>query len=101
MNNKTTMQIGMVGLGRMGANMVRRLIKGGLQCIVFNRSPDKVKDHYCPVIARANLCNLLTAIEIGADSRRDDIFPAPVFSAKIVAARRGRMPHVGWPHRFR
>src|ERR1700694_298120 len=44
MNNKTTMQIGMVGLGRMGANMVRRLIKGGHQCIVFNRSPEKVKD---------------------------------------------------------
>ena len=44
MNNKTTMQIGMVGLGRMGANMVRRLIKGGHQCVVFNRSPEKVKD---------------------------------------------------------
>src|ERR1700732_4204397 len=44
MNNKTTMQIGMVGLGRMGANMVRRLIKGGHQCVVFNRSLEKVKD---------------------------------------------------------
>ena len=40
----TTMQLGMVGLGRMGANMVRRLIKGGHQCVVFNRSPEKVKD---------------------------------------------------------
>jgi 6-phosphogluconate dehydrogenase (decarboxylating) len=29
MKKKTTMQIGLVGLGRMGANMVRRLIKGG------------------------------------------------------------------------
>jgi 6-phosphogluconate dehydrogenase len=38
------MQIGMVGLGRMGADMVRRLIKGGHQCVVFNRSPQKVKD---------------------------------------------------------
>jgi 6-phosphogluconate dehydrogenase len=38
------MQIGMVGLGRMGANMVRRLIKGGHECVVFNRSPQKVKD---------------------------------------------------------
>lgn len=36
------MQLGMVGLGRMGANMVRRLIKGGHQCVVFNRSPQKV-----------------------------------------------------------
>src|ERR1035437_7182125 len=44
MKNKTTMQLGMVGLGRMGANIVRRLIKGGHQCVVFNRSPQKVKD---------------------------------------------------------
>ncbi len=32
------MQLGMVGLGRMGANMVRRLLKGGHQCVVYNRS---------------------------------------------------------------
>src|SRR6266852_3611456 len=38
------MQLGMIGLGRMGANMVRRLIKGGHQCVVFDRSPDVVKD---------------------------------------------------------
>jgi len=38
------MQLGMVGLGRMGADMVRRLIDGGHQCVVFNRSPQKVKD---------------------------------------------------------
>ncbi|HVA72920.1 MAG TPA: decarboxylating 6-phosphogluconate dehydrogenase [Candidatus Limnocylindrales bacterium] len=37
------MQIGMVGLGRMGANMVRRLMRGGHQCIVFDVSPDNVK----------------------------------------------------------
>ncbi|HJY85677.1 MAG TPA: NAD(P)-binding domain-containing protein, partial [Candidatus Acidoferrales bacterium] len=30
------MQIGMVGLGRMGANMVRRLMRGGHQCVVFD-----------------------------------------------------------------
>ena len=33
------MQLGMVGLGRMGANMVRRLLKDGHQCVVFDRSP--------------------------------------------------------------
>jgi 6-phosphogluconate dehydrogenase len=37
------MQIGMVGLGRMGANMVRRLMRGGHQCVVFDVSPDNVK----------------------------------------------------------
>ena len=36
------MQIGMVGLGRMGANMVRRLLAGGHQCVVYNRSPKPV-----------------------------------------------------------
>jgi 6-phosphogluconate dehydrogenase len=33
----------MIGLGRMGANMVRRLLRGGHQCVVFDRSPEAVK----------------------------------------------------------
>jgi len=44
MKKKTSMQLGMVGLGRMGANMVRRLIRGGHKCVVFDRSPQAVKD---------------------------------------------------------
>jgi 6-phosphogluconate dehydrogenase len=36
------MQLGMIGLGRMGANMVRRLLKGGHTCVVFDRSPKAV-----------------------------------------------------------
>ncbi|HEY1284085.1 MAG TPA: decarboxylating 6-phosphogluconate dehydrogenase [Steroidobacteraceae bacterium] len=36
------MQLGMIGLGRMGANMVRRLQRGGHQCVVFDRSPEAV-----------------------------------------------------------
>ena len=36
------MQLGMIGLGRMGANMVRRLIAGGHDCVVFDRSPAAV-----------------------------------------------------------
>jgi 6-phosphogluconate dehydrogenase len=38
------MQIGMVGLGRMGANMVRRLIQKGHDCVVFDRSPKTVEE---------------------------------------------------------
>ena len=38
------MQIGMIGLGRMGANMVRRLLNGGHQCVVFDRSPKVVTE---------------------------------------------------------
>src|SRR5712664_1995873 len=37
------MQLGMIGLGRMGANMVRRLQKNGHKCVVFDRSADSVK----------------------------------------------------------
>jgi 6-phosphogluconate dehydrogenase len=42
--DNTTMQLGMIGLGRMGANMVRRLLKSGQTCVVFDRSPDTVSD---------------------------------------------------------
>src|SRR5512147_2733366 len=38
------MQLGMIGLGRMGANMVRRLIKGGHDCVVFDMSAKAVAD---------------------------------------------------------
>jgi 6-phosphogluconate dehydrogenase len=38
------MQLGMVGLGRMGANMVRRLLKGGHNCTVFDMSPKSVDE---------------------------------------------------------
>jgi 6-phosphogluconate dehydrogenase (decarboxylating) len=40
MNHKPTLQLGMIGLGRMGANMARRLIKDGHRCVVFDRSPE-------------------------------------------------------------
>src|SRR3981189_2463047 len=47
-NNRDTeeidMQLGMIGLGRMGANMVRRLIKKGHNCVVFDRSPKAVEE---------------------------------------------------------
>jgi 6-phosphogluconate dehydrogenase len=38
------MQLGMIGLGRMGANMVRRLLRDGHQCVVFDRSPKAVEE---------------------------------------------------------
>jgi 6-phosphogluconate dehydrogenase len=37
------MQLGMIGLGRMGANMVRRLMRGGHECVVYDRSDAAVK----------------------------------------------------------
>src|SRR5690242_9749562 len=38
------MQIGMIGLGRMGANMVRRLVKKGHECVVFDKSRETVSE---------------------------------------------------------
>jgi 6-phosphogluconate dehydrogenase len=38
------MQLGMVGLGRMGANIVRRLMRDGHECVVYTRRPETVKE---------------------------------------------------------
>jgi len=44
MKKKATRQLGMIGLGRMGGAMVRRLLKSGHQCVVFDQSKKAVKD---------------------------------------------------------
>lgn len=51
-------QLGMIGLGRMGANMVRRLINGGHECVAFDRSAEAVK-------------NLVKEKAVGANSLAD------------------------------
>jgi 6-phosphogluconate dehydrogenase len=38
------MQLGMVGLGRMGSNLVRRVLPAGHECVVFDVDPSAVKD---------------------------------------------------------
>jgi 6-phosphogluconate dehydrogenase len=38
------MQLGMIGLGRMGANFVRRLMRDGHECVVYNRSPEPIRE---------------------------------------------------------
>src|ERR1700728_2232727 len=38
------MQLGMIGLGRMGANLVRRLMADGHRCVAYNRSPGPIKE---------------------------------------------------------
>src|SRR5271163_1012813 len=53
-----TMQLGIIGLGRMGANMVRRLMRGGHQCVVFDLSP-------------ANVSGLVAEGATGASSMED------------------------------
>jgi 6-phosphogluconate dehydrogenase len=58
------MQLGMIGLGRMGANMVRRLMKGGHDCVVFDMSPaavaGMVDEHATGAATLADLVTKLT-----------------------------------------
>lgn len=58
MKDKITAQLGMIGLGRMGANMVRRLLRAGHQCVVYDRSPQVVQE-------------LIKERAVGADSPAD------------------------------
>jgi 6-phosphogluconate dehydrogenase len=54
----------MVGLGRMGANMVRRLLKGGHQCVVFDMSPQAVSELTAEnAVGSASLADLVKKLE--------------------------------------
>jgi len=58
------MQLAMIGLGRMGANMVRRLIKGGHQCVVFDMSSKAVEDLALEkAVATSTLADLVRKLE--------------------------------------
>ena len=58
------MQLGMVGLGRMGANMVRRLLRGGHHCVVFDRSPKAVEELVAEkAVGAADLKDLVKKLE--------------------------------------
>jgi len=58
------MQIGMIGLGRMGANMVRRLLKGGHQGVVFDRSPTAVTELTAEkAVGSSSLADLVKKLE--------------------------------------
>jgi 6-phosphogluconate dehydrogenase len=58
------MQLGMIGLGRMGSNMVRRLLKGGHRCAVFDMSPAAVNALAREsAVASSSLQDLVAALE--------------------------------------
>jgi 6-phosphogluconate dehydrogenase len=57
------MQLAMIGLGRMGANMVRRLIKGGHQCVVFDMSSKAVENLALEkAVATSSLADLVSKL---------------------------------------
>lgn len=58
------MQLGMIGLGRMGANMVRRLIRNGHDCVVFDRSQQAVSELVKEnAVGSASLADLVNKLE--------------------------------------
>ena len=58
------MQLGMIGLGRMGANMVRRLLKGGHRGVVFDRSPKAVTELTAEkAVGSSSLADLVKKLE--------------------------------------
>ncbi len=59
------MQLGMIGLGRMGANMVRRLIKKGHKCVVYDRAPETVTK-----LAKEGATGALSLAEFAAKLRK-------------------------------
>ena len=65
------MQLGMIGLGRMGANMVRRLLRGGHQCVVYDRNAqavqDLAKDGATPAGSLGEFVQKLQAARLAAD----------------------------------
>ena len=83
------MQIGMIGLGRMGANMVRRLLNGGHQCVVFDRSPKVGQE-----LVEEKAVELLIARRLCAEANRPRamwlMVPAAVVDETIAAL----LPHL-------
>ena len=59
------MQLGMIGLGRMGANMVRRLMRGGHECVVYDRSPAAVE-----ALVKEGATGAASLAEFVAEARR-------------------------------
>ena len=58
------MKIGMIGLGRMGSNMVRRLLKNGHQCVVYDLSRQAVQElEKENAIGSASLADFVSKIE--------------------------------------
>ena len=59
------MQLGMIGLGRMGANMVHRLLAGNHQCVVFDRSPKAVEElTRAKAIGASSIADLVKKLEM-------------------------------------
>jgi 6-phosphogluconate dehydrogenase len=87
------MQLGMIGLGRMGANMVRRLMRGGHRCVVHDTAAAAVQvlagDARPPVDVSADVPPAVSAPVMPLLAKRADDRPASSERLRELLAERG------------
>ena len=91
------MQLGMVGLGRMGAGMVRRLMRAGHECVVFDVNPDSVGALAAAAALLWGYWPSLLSLERtwSEDPRYSHGYLVPLFSLYLLWSQRGRIAGVG------
>jgi 6-phosphogluconate dehydrogenase len=83
------MQLGMIGLGRMGANMVRRLVRGGHRCVVFDRSAKAVKD-----LAKEKATGATSLADLVKQLRKPRVLWLMVPAAAVDTTIADALPHL-------
>jgi 6-phosphogluconate dehydrogenase len=83
------MEIGMIGLGRMGANMVRRLLHGGHRCVVFDMSQKAVEE-----MARENAAGASSLQDLAQKLAKPRAVWLMVPAAAVDKAIAGLLPHL-------
>src|SRR5262245_23006829 len=83
------MQLGMIGLGRMGANMTRRLLRGGHTCVVYDRSTDAVQS-----LAKEGMTGVGSIAEFAAKLAVPRVICLMVPAAVVDAAINDLVPHL-------
>src|SRR5439155_17930163 len=88
-SKESAMQLGMIGLGRMGANMVHRLLAGGHQCVVFDRSPKAVEE-----LVRAKAVGASSVVDLVKKLETPRAVWLMVPAAAVDATIKDLLPHL-------
>ncbi len=83
------MQVGMIGLGRMGANMVRRFLRGGHTCVVYDVSPDSVQG-----LAKEGASGAISTADFVSQLAKPRVVWLMVPAAVVDSALEDLLPHL-------